>query len=166
MPLHDRTRQLPLPSRRKRHNPQPSPHPNLRRRNRSHLIIPPRECVIENLKSLSVTEIALTMMVEKNGIAPAAERTEQVEDSPKDLAPAHRKHDGTTIRCSNVPKAPCQPKTRKPKLNSESCIICLEGWVVGNKVAVLDCRHAYHSECIRTWLIEHSDCPCCRKPVA
>ncbi|KAJ3215393.1 hypothetical protein HDU67_000438 [Dinochytrium kinnereticum] len=44
------------------------------------------------------------------------------------------------------------------KLKSECCSICLEAWAIGSKVSILDCRHAFHTECIKIWFVEHSDC--------
>jgi len=50
-----------------------------------------------------------------------------------------------------------------------SCMICLEPYLVGDKVSyskhnALHCRHVFHRECIADWLMRQDDCPCCRTP--
>ena len=44
----------------------------------------------------------------------------------------------------------------------EECSICQENMLVGNTVLKLACRHAYHAECVQTWLERHNTCPLCR----
>ncbi|GMH30308.1 hypothetical protein Nepgr_032151 [Nepenthes gracilis] len=43
------------------------------------------------------------------------------------------------------------------------CCICLVVFKDGDKVKELpSCHHLYHSDCVDTWLINHSNCPLCR----
>jgi hypothetical protein len=44
----------------------------------------------------------------------------------------------------------------------EECSICQEIMMEGNVVLKLSCRHAYHTECVQTWLERHNTCPLCR----
>lgn len=47
-------------------------------------------------------------------------------------------------------------------LNIEDpCIICHED-MSPEEICVLECRHSFHKECIRSWLKEQSTCPTCR----
>lgn len=46
--------------------------------------------------------------------------------------------------------------------NGDSCVICLEDFVVAEKVAHLDCDHVFHGECISKWFWENKVCPMCR----
>ncbi|KAF7653193.1 hypothetical protein LDENG_00086200 [Lucifuga dentata] len=47
-------------------------------------------------------------------------------------------------------------------LNVEDpCIICHEDMSPG-EIYVLECRHSFHKECIKSWLKEQSTCPTCR----
>ena len=51
---------------------------------------------------------------------------------------------------------------------SHSCPICLEKYEVDDMVswsASQDCRHVFHYECIREWLLRRIGCPCCREIV-
>ncbi|GFH49319.1 hypothetical protein CTEN210_05795 [Chaetoceros tenuissimus] len=46
-----------------------------------------------------------------------------------------------------------------------SCPICCEGYVKGDDVAWSkneECCHAFHTDCIVPWLMDHDDCPMCR----
>ncbi|XP_021894480.1 RING-H2 finger protein ATL29-like [Carica papaya] len=53
------------------------------------------------------------------------------------------------------------------KLNDVECVICLEGFVQGDKCKILnDCNHVFHKPCIDTWLKIHNQCPICRSYVA
>lgn len=48
-------------------------------------------------------------------------------------------------------------------LNMEDpCIICYEDMPT-DSVCVLECRHSFHKECIKSWLKEQSTCPTCRE---
>lgn len=46
------------------------------------------------------------------------------------------------------------------------CPICIMPFEAGEKVCRSknpECDHAFHAECLKPWLMEHSECPCCRK---
>jgi len=48
----------------------------------------------------------------------------------------------------------------------ETCVICLDDFVEGDKLRVLPCDHGYHSKCIDPWLVKNKRiCPQCRKRV-
>uniref|UniRef100_A0A1X7V1V4 RING-type domain-containing protein n=1 Tax=Amphimedon queenslandica TaxID=400682 RepID=A0A1X7V1V4_AMPQE len=46
--------------------------------------------------------------------------------------------------------------------DDNNCIICYEDMAPSDSIA-LDCRHRFHSHCIRSWLKEQKTCPTCRK---
>ncbi|KAI5629191.1 E3 ubiquitin-protein ligase TTC3 isoform X2 [Silurus asotus] len=49
------------------------------------------------------------------------------------------------------------------QLNMEDpCIICHED-MTPEDMCVLECRHSFHRECIKSWLKEQSTCPTCRE---
>ncbi|XP_023197427.1 E3 ubiquitin-protein ligase TTC3-like isoform X2 [Xiphophorus maculatus] len=54
-------------------------------------------------------------------------------------------------------------RVRNPNaLNMEDpCIICHED-MSPEDACVLECRHSYHDQCIRSWLKENNTCPTCR----
>ncbi|XP_035391281.1 E3 ubiquitin-protein ligase TTC3 isoform X2 [Electrophorus electricus] len=56
-----------------------------------------------------------------------------------------------------------QQRNTSKALNMEDpCIICHEE-MAPEDVCVLECRHSFHRECIRSWLKEQSTCPTCRE---
>ncbi|XP_076606314.1 E3 ubiquitin-protein ligase TTC3 [Chaetodon auriga] len=55
-----------------------------------------------------------------------------------------------------------QRATNTNALNMEDpCIICHDD-MSPDDICVLECRHGFHNECIRSWLKEQSTCPTCR----
>ncbi|XP_027353263.1 RING-H2 finger protein ATL5-like [Abrus precatorius] len=43
------------------------------------------------------------------------------------------------------------------------CAVCLSEFADGDEGRVLpNCNHAFHSHCIDTWFVSHSNCPLCR----
>lgn len=46
------------------------------------------------------------------------------------------------------------------------CAVCLGAFDAAELLRVLPpCRHAFHAECVDTWLLAHSTCPVCRRRV-
>lgn len=47
----------------------------------------------------------------------------------------------------------------------ERCVICHEELRKGQRYSALPCSHAFHEQCIASWLQRQSSCPSCRAPV-
>ncbi|XP_042012866.1 E3 ubiquitin-protein ligase RING1-like [Salvia splendens] len=52
-------------------------------------------------------------------------------------------------------------------VDGNDCAVCLADFRDGDAVRLLPkCGHAFHVDCIDTWLRSHKSCPVCRAPVA
>ena len=50
------------------------------------------------------------------------------------------------------------------KRKCDNCIICTEGFNIGDVVMRLPhCGHVFHEECALSWLTKHNTCPYCRR---
>ena len=47
------------------------------------------------------------------------------------------------------------------KFNETKCIICYSNFEHNNEVS-LPCGHAFHSDCILTWISKKMECPYCK----
>ncbi|XP_062226991.1 RING-H2 finger protein ATL43-like [Phragmites australis] len=51
--------------------------------------------------------------------------------------------------------------------HATECAVCLGAFDAAELLRVLPgCQHAFHAECVDTWLVAHSTCPVCRRRVA
>ena len=54
---------------------------------------------------------------------------------------------------------------RFPKINDDTCAICLNKIEKNDSVAVLDCGHVFHEACIKRWVNTRQTCPVCIQPI-
>eukprot|EP01084_Bolivina_argentea_P313383 542699_1 len=47
-------------------------------------------------------------------------------------------------------------------LHNETCNVCLEDFMEGEKIRVLRCKHGFHDKCIKSWIVNKGKCPVCR----
>merc|ERR1719394_972436 len=67
---------------------------------------------------------------------------------------------------SSLKKIPTKKFVAGDEERYETCCICLDDYVLGDKLRILPCGHAYHMKCIDPWLLKNKRvCPQCRKKV-
>lgn len=67
---------------------------------------------------------------------------------------------------SSLKKIPTKKFVAGMEAQHETCCICLDDYVPGDKLRILPCDHAYHVKCIDPWLLKNKRvCPQCRKKV-
>jgi len=47
--------------------------------------------------------------------------------------------------------------------NGAQCGVCLTDYTLGERVAILGCKHVFHREHLEPWLRLHETCPACRR---
>ncbi|XP_030746717.1 E3 ubiquitin-protein ligase RNF13-like [Sitophilus oryzae] len=72
-----------------------------------------------------------------------------------------RRHRLPTSQLNKLPTCKYQKGDRY-----ETCAICLEDYIEGEKLRVLPCNHVYHIKCIDPWLTKNKRvCPICKRKV-
>ena len=56
-------------------------------------------------------------------------------------------------------------KLENNESNDDSCSICLNNYKKEELVSVLNCNHKFHTECIKKWFDNKTNCPYCRKDI-
>jgi hypothetical protein len=51
-------------------------------------------------------------------------------------------------------------------LTDESCAICLNRILEGQKVAKIECMHHYHLSCLNKWVKKKTQCPLCQSHIS
>lgn len=47
-----------------------------------------------------------------------------------------------------------------------ACLICMENVQFGEKIAKMECLHAFHKICLKTWFDQNTTCPVCRQQLS
>lgn len=78
----------------------------------------------------------------------------------------------TTIRAFQTHRLSAEPPTHlvdqrvasSGRSTQQECPICFDK-ICQNDGSALPCMHSFHTQCIRTWLMENNTCPVCRHVV-
>eukprot|EP01084_Bolivina_argentea_P185469 319828_1 len=54
-------------------------------------------------------------------------------------------------------------ENKETLLHNETCNVCLDDFVEGEEIKLLNCKHAFHEKCIKTWIIQKGECPVCKR---
>ena len=52
------------------------------------------------------------------------------------------------------------------KLDNKDCLICLEKFLIKDKICYLPCNHLFHSICIKNWIKIKKECPLCKRSIS
>jgi E3 ubiquitin-protein ligase RNF13 len=106
---------------------------------------------------LSPAQLAALPVVLHGGAAPRAEARSSSDES----------EEGGGAGGSGA-GAPLLPRAAGHRAGGTraACAVCLCAYELGEKVAVLPCRHRYHAQCVKQWLANRVSCPVCKLDVA
>jgi len=71
----------------------------------------------------------------------------------------------STRRRLDAAEAQTLPRMRFSAPEMHSCSICLENFLDGVLVTKLNCDHAFHVDCLTTWVQQCAECPNCRAEI-
>merc|ERR1719160_440101 len=76
------------------------------------------------------------------------------------------KSDGASKPVGRAPRGLAELLADSPRV-PDSCAICLNDFIHGEKLRVLPCdgAHAFHERCLKLWLARNPSCPMCREDV-
>jgi hypothetical protein len=58
------------------------------------------------------------------------------------------------------------PNSKIEKVNKNlKCVICLNGFKIGDKESTLPCMHIFHYNCLKNWMYEQRWCPICKSEI-
>ena len=90
------------------------------------------------------------------GTVPERERVVLIEINEEEGILLTRKQIADIVEELPIAKYTCIP----PAI--ESCSICLEQFVVGELIKIIECGHEFHIKCVDPWLVKSLKCPLCR----
>ena len=50
-------------------------------------------------------------------------------------------------------------------IGNNKCIICLNNYMIHDKISYLPCFHLFHSRCIKEWIKRSNKCPICKRRI-
>uniref|UniRef100_A0ACD5WT90 Uncharacterized protein n=1 Tax=Avena sativa TaxID=4498 RepID=A0ACD5WT90_AVESA len=78
--------------------------------------------------------------------------------------PAAREFHGISSQLVKAMPSLIFTKVEEDNCTSSTCAICLEDYIVGEKIRVLPCRHKFHAACVDLWLTSwRTFCPVCKR---
>uniref|UniRef100_A0A915DYJ5 RING-type E3 ubiquitin transferase n=1 Tax=Ditylenchus dipsaci TaxID=166011 RepID=A0A915DYJ5_9BILA len=69
------------------------------------------------------------------------------------------------IKPEDIMRLPMTEVSKEQVDDETQCVTCMNTLSLREKVAILDCSHIFHKNCIEPWLRQHDTCPICREVV-
>lgn len=44
-----------------------------------------------------------------------------------------------------------------------ACAVCIQPFQSSQECLITSCKHMYHADCIKSWVLTSSECPCCKR---
>ncbi|PWA78403.1 zinc finger, RING/FYVE/PHD-type [Artemisia annua] len=119
------------------------PHPN-----------PAIACVLARLHHMLEDNVPLSLMADILTDGFLQEEEEEERGNNND-------NGGSGLSTEKISKH-LQVSVRHDKMDGE-CIICLREYEKNERIGTLDnCRHEFHADCVKDWLLRKNECPLCR----
>jgi E3 ubiquitin-protein ligase RNF115/126 len=84
-----------------------------------------------------------------------------MDQNPRGNAPGP----ATDAAINSLPKTKLDVDMLDENTGQAECSICMSNVDIGEEITTLPCKHWYHFECIKAWLVEHDTCPVCRSGI-
>jgi hypothetical protein len=99
-----------------------------------------RELIRDNVENIDIEHIIENINIEN------------IEEDKEDKDEKDEKFNGTLIK-----KDQLEP--------GSTCSICLESYEDHDEIALSNCSHHFHMDCIETWMFRQRSCPICRRSI-
>lgn len=91
-------------------------------------------------------------------------RRHRVRRRERPQAPRVQEFHGMSSRLVNAMPSVIFTAELEDNFASKACTICLEDYIVGEKLRILPCCHKFHANCVDTWLTSwRTFCPICKR---
>ncbi|XP_073141748.1 receptor homology region, transmembrane domain- and RING domain-containing protein 2-like [Henckelia pumila] len=91
-------------------------------------------------------------------------RRHRIRRRERPRAPRVQEFHGMSSRLVNAMPSVIFTAELEDNCTSKACTICLEDYVVGEKLRILPCCHKFHANCVDTWLTSRRTfCPICKR---
>eukprot|EP00954_Amorphochlora_amoebiformis_P027861 1388427-Amorphochlora_amoeboformis.AAC.2 len=72
---------------------------------------------------------------------------------------------GDVMSLKTVNSLPTEHFNEDGKRKGEKCLVCQCEYEKGEVLKILPCGHAFHNGCISHWLLDHPQCPLCKRDI-
>ena len=65
----------------------------------------------------------------------------------------------------NILNIPVYKIKNNDNLLLDECPICLDKYLINDKIISLNCNHKFHKDCLKLWIKKNNTCPQCRENI-
>ncbi|MED6204821.1 hypothetical protein PIB30_012323 [Stylosanthes scabra] len=100
-----------------------------------------------------------------NGLGMLANHDRDVEDMSDDALAEEIANLNNQMKIKPYINLNLEEVTSDDEMEADLYVICQEKFKNEDMLGVLECRHEFYADCLRTWLLEKNFCPLCRLQV-